>query len=192
MKKRKVPIALIVGIALVFVGFSYMLGLAVRVHIGSNRSRATVTSIEDILPDKSSGVPGTYPYVGMPVLEINGIDYVAMLEIPAHGVTLPVADTWTDKLYDSPARFCGSSYDNSLVIGGGDYSHQFSFCDKIDNGTIVTVTDMTGAQFTYSVARVDRSKDASGSWLANEDYDLTLFCRDVYSMEYIAVRCKFK
>jgi len=128
----------------------------------------------------------------MPVLVFNDVDYVALVEIPSINLTLPVADGWNSrKLYRSPARFYGSCYDHSLVIGGADNSHQFSFCDKIDTETVITVTDMTGTQFSYTVSRVDRSKSAESNWLICSDYDLTLFCRDTNSMEYIAVRCNF-
>lgn len=128
----------------------------------------------------------------MPVLGINDVDYVALIEIPSLHLSLPVADAWnSQKLYNSPVRFYGSCYDHSLVIGGADNSHHFSFCDKIDIGTVITVTDMTGTQFFYTVSRVDRSKKAESNWLIRRDYDLTLFCRDALSMEYIAVRCSF-
>ena len=113
-----------------------------------------------------------------------------MLEVPAFGLALPVADQWDSKnLHFPPGRFSGSAYDNTLVIGGADSQGQFSFCDKIDNGAVITVTDMTGVRFTYTVFRVDRAKHAESQWLVADDYDLTLFCRDAYSMEYIAVRC---
>ena len=77
-----------------------------------------------------------------------------------------------------------------MVIGGADDPRQFGFCDEIDLGVTVTVTDMTGAEFTYTVSRVDRSSSAEASWLTDAQHDLTLFCRDQYSMEYLAVRCR--
>ena len=58
-----------------------------------------------------------------PVLEINGADYAALLEIPSQGVTLPISNQWNSmRLTHSPSRFSGSAYDNSLVIGGIDHS----------------------------------------------------------------------
>ena len=143
-----------------------------------------------LLPDRTLGVPETYADPGMPNLEINGEDYVALLEIPSQGVRLPVADQWNSmELFHSPARFAGSVYDKTMVIGGADHSGQFGFCDEIEHGAVITITDMTGAQFSYTVARIDRANRAEARWLQNEAYDLTLFCRNVYSMEYIAVRC---
>ena len=192
MKKGKFPIVLVLGICLVVISFALIVGLQIRTHIGANESRKVVTRMSELLPERTAGVPGISPNPNMPVLEIHDVDYVALIEIPSLNLALPVADAWnSQKLYSSPARFYGSCYDNSLVIGGSDNSHQFSFCDKIDNGTVIIVTDMTGTQFSYTVSRVDRSKSAESNWLISRDYDLTLFCRDALSMEYVAVRCSF-
>ena len=192
MKKGKFPIVLVLGICLVVVSFTLIVGLQIRTHIGANESQKVVARMNELLFERIEGVPGTYPNLNMPVLEINDVDYVALIEIPSLNLSLPVADVWnSQKLYHSPARFYGSCYDHSLVIGGADNSYQFSFCDKIDNGTVIIVTDMTGTQFSYTVSRVDRSKSAESNWLICRDYDLTLFCRDALSMEYVAVRCSF-
>ncbi len=192
MKKRKFPSVLVLGISLVVISFSLIISLQIRTYIGASESQKVVTRMNELLPDRVLGVMGVYPNPNMPILEINDVDYVALIDIPSLNLSLPVADTWnSQKLYSSPARFYGSCYDNSLVIGGADTSHQFSFCDKIDNEAVINVTDMTGTQFSYTVSRVDRSKNAESNWLISRDYDLTLFCRDALSMEYVAVRCNF-
>ena len=192
MRKHKFPIVLTLGIVLVVVSLLMIVAFQVRNHIGAKKTQTTLAQMEQLLPERSKGTPGEYPNANMPVLQIGGMDYVALLEIPAFGISLPVADEWdTDKLFYSPARFSGSAYDHSLVIGGTDASHQFAFCDKIENGTRITITDMTGSQFTYEVTSVDRAKNAESVWLQDPEYHLTLYCRDTYSMEYIAVRCNF-
>ena len=192
MKKGKFPIVLVLGICLVVISFALIVGLQIHTHLGANESQKVVTRMNELLSERIEGVPGTYPNPNMPILAINDIDYVALIEIPSLNLSLPVADVWnSQKFYNSPARFYGSCYDHSLVIGGADNSYQFSFCDKIDNGTVIIVTDMTGTQFSYTVSRVDRSKSAESNWLISKDYDLTLFCRDALSMEYVAVRCSF-
>lgn len=126
----------------------------------------------------------------MPILQIDGVDYAALLEIPAFDIRLPIANNWnSQKLSDPPARFSGSVNQEPLVIGGADEAYQFGFCDKIENGTPITITDMTGAQFSYTVSQIDRSNSAQAQWLMKTDWDLTLFCRDKLTLEYIAVRC---
>lgn len=188
--KRKWSLPLILGLVLVLAGLGIGAFLGIRMYTGSQKSRELASQLETMLPERTVGIPGTYPNPAMPVLELQGKDYVALLEVPDYGVKLPVSDLWDQKnLYATPSRFSGSAYDGTLVIGGGNDLLQFSFCNKIENGTTVTVTDMTGAQFTYTVSTVDRAKHAEAQWLQAGDCDLTLFCQDAYSMEYIAVRC---
>lgn len=190
MLKRKTTLLLILGIALIAISLCFVLAGLIRSHIGNRTCQKVVARMEEILPERTPGTPGLYPDTGMPTLEIDGVDYVAMLEIPSAGVELPIANNWDGKkLSRSPARFSGSAYNHTLVIGGADQAKQFSFCGQIDQGALVTVTDMTGAQFTYRVSRIDRGKHAEAQWLSGAD--LTLFCRDTFSMNYIAVRCVY-
>ena len=190
MKKQRFPLIPVLGITLLLLGLGLFVVFQIQLHTGTRKSLETADKLEKILPERTQGAAGFYPDVNMPALEIDGMDYVAMLEIPTFGLQLPVAAAWNgDQLAQSPARFLGSAYDNTLVIGGADHEGQFAFCGEIDHGAAVIVTDMTGAQFTYTVARVDRAGHAPAQWLTEGDWDLTLFCHDVYAMEYIAVRC---
>lgn len=188
--KRRIPFLLIMGTCLIVLSLCCVVVVQLQQHIGAKKCQEVAMEMNKLLPDRTSGVPGVYSDSVMPVLEINGADYVALLEIPAQGVVLPVSDQWNSMgLSNSPARFSGSAYDKSLVIGGVDHPKQFGFCDEIKHDAVLSITDMTGAQFSYIVFRIDRSKHAQTQWLQNEEYDLTLFCRSAYSMEYIAVRC---
>ena len=188
--KRRIPFLLILGTCLIVLSLCCVVVVQLQQHIGAKKCQEVAMEMNKLLPDRTSGVPGAYSDSAMPVLEINGADYVALLEIPAQGVVLPVSDQWNSMgLFNSPARFSGSAYDKSLVIGGVDHPRQFGFCDEIEHDAVLNITDMTGVQFSYIVSRIDRSKHAQTQWLQNEEYDLTLFCRSAYSMEYIAVRC---
>lgn len=190
MKNRKFLFLLVLGICLILVSISMVLVVHIRMHLGVQHRQTILSSMEQVLPERTTGKPGIYLTPAMPILEIEDMDYVAMLEVPSFDVALPVADQWDrNNLFLSPCRFYGSAYDNTLIIGGADNPLQFGFCDKIEHGARITVTDMTGTQFTYTVSGVDRAKHAETQWLMDADYELTLFCHDVYSMEYIAVRC---
>ena len=190
MKKRKFSMPVILGLVLVLCSLCLVLFFQIRTRLGAQTCQQTAETLSAMIPERSAGVPGSYLQPRMPVLQIDSADYVALLEIPSLDITLPVADQWdSNRLSYSPARFFGSAYDGTLVIGGTDGPGQFRFCDKIDQGVTLTVTDMTGGQFTYTVARVDRSKEAETQWLTQSDWDLTLFCRDQQTLDYLAVRC---
>lgn len=190
MRKAKKTLPLILGVVLVVCGLCGLLAFHLRGELGVRECQKTVEKMEQLLPERTPGVPGSYVHTAMPVLQIDGKDHVAIVEIPAYGIRLPVAADWdAEGLYASPSRFYGSAYDHSLVIGGADHPRQFGFCDQIDIGAMVTVTDMTGAVFSYKVVTVERAEHAQSRWLLSEEYDLTLFCRDSGSMKYVAVRC---
>lgn len=192
MKKRKIPLLPALGVGLILISLSLLIILQVRTHMGAQQSRRIVSKMEALLPERTPGIPGTAPDSGMPVLEMEGEDYAALLEVPAFGIVLPVADQWDgSNLLASPARFFGSVYDNTLIIGGTDDPQQFGFCDEIEHGAQITVTDMTGARFAYTVCGIARADHAEASWLMDKECDLTLFCRSASSLEYIAVRCEF-
>lgn len=190
MNRKKSPALLILGICLILASLGLLLSLQFRSHRAEENCKAAAAKMANLLPEAGPGTPEMYIDPAMPVLEIDGNDYVALLDVPAFGITLPVARNW-DGSGLCPARYWGSAYNHSLVIGGGDHPWQFGFCDKIDLGAIITVTDMTGTRFAYTVARVDRAKEATAQWLTDGDFDLTIFCHDTYSMEYLAVRCVF-
>lgn len=190
MRKGKASFLLILGMALVAVSFCALLFFGLRSHLGMKKGQRVVSQLEQLLPEREPGIPGIYSDPAMPALEIEGEDYVGILEVPAFGITLPVADIWdSGKLYAAPRRFFGSVYEAPLVIGGADAKGQFAFCGQIDPGAVITFTDMTGAEFTYVVTRVDRASHAGAQWLTKDSFPLTLFCADSGSMEYLAVRC---
>lgn len=188
--KRKAPLTVWLGVGLILCGLCFALVFQLRLQAGARKREDLITRIVAYLPERTPGMPDMYPDTGMPVLEVDGDDYGAVLEVPAFSVRLPVADEWQSRnLTCCPARFSGSAYGGTLVIGGGDYPGQLDFCGKIGHGATVTVTDMTGACFSYTVVRIDRSSQAENQWLTKPEWDLTLFCRDNGTMEYIAVRC---
>lgn len=192
MKKRNYSLPLILGAGLILCSLGLMLFFRLQMQLGVKNAQQTFEILAQMLPDRTTGIPGGYAEAAMPALQIGSTDYVALLEIPSAGIALPVANTWdSNKLAFSPARFSGSAYDHTLVIGGADDPGQFGFCDQIDLGVHVTVTDMTGSTFSYTVSQVDRSDSAEVQWLTDSQHHLTLFCRDLYSMEYVAVRCDF-
>lgn len=188
MKKRWFPILLILGACLILASLSLVAVRALRRERDLYRCREVLEKMETLLPAAATDAPALSG--SMPALSVDGVDYVARLEIAALGLALPVTDAW-DKGSVIPARFGGSAYDGTLVIGGTNDPQGFGFCKTIETGTAVTVTDMTGAAFSYEVTRVDRAPSAEAAWLKDPEADLTLFCRDELAMEYIAVRCLF-
>ena len=179
-----------VGIILVLVSLITLLALQMNAKKAQTNAAELVKQIEEIIPERTNGMMDTYTVMDMPVLQIDGKDFIAIVDIPAFGVKLPVAGSWdSGKVSSFPCRFSGTVYDGSLIVGGADQKGQFDFFDRIYNETVIIVTDMTGAEYTYTVSEIIRSDSAETDVLINTDADLTLFVRDAYSLEYIIVRC---
>ena len=185
--KRKV--ILILGCLLVLTGLALALVSQFLGTQNATKARETAMQLLARMPKTTQGLPHTRQNTVMPVLELKGVDHAAVLEAPQYDVVLPVANGWDrNMLRRQPCRYYGSAYDNTLVIGGSDGKGQLDFVTRIDVGTQVLITDMTGAQFTYRVQVVERSSQANADTLCTEE-GLTLFARNSYGLEYVIVRC---
>lgn len=188
MKRNKV--LQILGILLILASFAILWVSRKNAETARVEAAQIVSRIQKYLPDKTFGMMDDYSAMAMPVYQIGGKDFSAVIEIPSLGIILPVFDKWDpEQIRAYPCRFAGTVYDGSLVVGGADQPGQFDCLDRAEIGAVVTVTDMTGAVFTYTVDRVGRSQTAEAEKLMDGSVDLTLFVRDTFSREYILVRC---
>lgn len=180
----------ILGGLLIMSSLALLLMLQVRRTQAERSNAEIVRTMETILTDRKQGAKDFDRDPEMPALEIQGEDFIALLEIPAYGLKLPVGNSW-DKgtVLVHPCRFYGSAYDGTLIIGGYDQRGQFDFFDQIQDGAAVTITDMTGSTFSYALNRVERSDSAQAEILMDDTADLTLFVRDAQGLEYIILRC---
>lgn len=179
------------GFLLILSGLGLFLFSQIQTGKAQSDCERIVAQIQSVLPEAQAGVMDSYSSMAMPVLQIGGQDYVCLIRIPAFGMELPVGSSWNSgRVSQFPCRFSGTVYDGSLIIGGADQPGQFDCFDQLDPGCEITVTDMTGAEFTYTVFRIDRSRSADAEVLNRYDADLTLFVRDSYSLEYLIVRCE--
>ena len=184
---------LIAGCLLILGSLGLLATSRIRAEWARTYSAEVVSCIESIIPERTAGDMDAYLSMEMPVLQIDGQDFVGIVEIPSFGLALPIYSSWdAGKVTSFPCRFWGTVYDGSLVVGGADQAGQFDCFDRIQDGSTVTVTDMTGGESVSTVARVDRSKSAQADVLMDYSMDLTLFVRDAYNLNYILVRCMMK
>lgn len=186
-------IIFVLGCLLIVCSLVLLIFLQTRTKQAEHTNAEIVQTMETILTDRKEGTKDFDRDPEMPALEINGEDFIGLLEIPAYGLKLPIGSMWDkETVLSYPCRFYGSAYDGSLIIGGYDQSGQFDFFDRIQTGTAIAITDMTGSTFSYTVNRIDRSNSAEAEVLINSEADLTLFVRDAQGLEYILLRCVAK
>ena len=160
------------------------------IYAAQQRAAASVDTLRTLMPDPQGAILEERRDNTMPVLSLDGTDYIGILEMPAHGSELAVCAEWR-KPSGCPCRFSGSVYDRSLQIGGTSRQGQYDFFREISVGDALFFTDMTGNRYAYTVKDICYEQHADEAALSSHDVALTLFIKNVYAFEYILVFCDF-
>lgn len=131
-----------------------------------------------------------FPDVQMPVITLNGTDYVGTLEIPSKSLSLSVIDTWSyPNLKKSPCRYSGSAYRGDLILCAHNYSTHFGCLASLEPGTSVVFTDCDGNVFRYEVTEMVILPPDGIEEMQKGDWDLTLFTCTLGGATRVTVRC---
>ena len=130
------------------------------------------------------------PDMEMPTEEVEGNDYIGVLEIPSSEISLPVMSEWSyPNLKTSPCRYSGSAYTGNLVIAAHNYRTHFGPIKNLTVGAQITFTDVKGRCFSYEVAVVEVLEPTAIQDMISEEWDLTLFTCTPGGQARVAVRC---
>ena len=113
----------------------------------------------------------------MPVLEINGYEYIGYLSIPDLELELPVMSEWDyNRLKVAPCRHFGSSRTDDLVIAAHNYKTHFGSLSSLEIGAEVIFTDMDGIVNRYTLMKEPETlaPDAVDA-VQNSGYDLVIY-----------------
>ena len=185
------------------------LGLAgYNAYEARHADKAAAQVLEELLPAVPSPVPSTAPtesapseveypdYVldpgrDMPVLTVDGADYIGVLSVPELGLELPIQSEWDyDKLRNTPCRYIGTAYQSDFVIAAHNYTRHFGRLHELSLGSTVEFTDMDGNLFCYEVREITTLSPTSIEEMKESGYDLTLFTCTVGGRSRITVRCE--
>lgn len=126
----------------------------------------------------------------MPVVEIDGYDYIGFLGLPAIGLELPVMGDWTyPQLQIAPCRYTGSTYTDDIVIMAHNYEKHFGKISKLVYGDTITFTDMDANTTAYKVVAKDILDPTAVEEMIAGDYDLTLFTCTYGGENRVTIRC---
>ena len=130
------------------------------------------------------------PGMAMPVVVVDGVAYIGILEIPALELTLPVTGEWSyDRLKIALSRYAGSAYLDNLVVMGHNYPAFFKNLGDLRPGDEICFTDADGNVFSYTVADLEQLRAVQVEDMITGDWDLTLFTCTPGGQLRIAVRC---
>lgn len=180
----------IIGLVLLIICLVLALATVFKTKQAQNGTPIIVENINNLLPDSYSISIDEYAGHDMPAIELEGTDYIGLIEVPGFSIQLPVQGDWENKdLAKGPCRFWGSIYNSDLIIGGKNQQAQFEFCQQVDIGEKINIIDMRGALFNLTVQKIERSSDVSFEKLSEGEYPLSLFVKEKYDDKYIIVRC---
>ncbi len=130
------------------------------------------------------------PNMSMPKQQVDGVDYIAKLEIPALDLDLPVISDWSyPNLKLAPCRYSGTAYLDNLVIAAHNYKSHFGSLKSLNPGDMVILTDMDGNEFRYEVIETETLQPTAIEDMTSTDYDLTLFTCTLSGSARLTVRC---
>lgn len=159
-----------------------------NIHASAKAAKEYVHTLRTLIPESQGAVLEARRDNSMPVLSLEGEDYIGILEFPAFGSALPVGANWGNSSR-YPCRHSGSVYDRSIRIGATTQAGQYDFYREISVGDTLYFTDMTGNRYSYVVADIRYTRHASEEIPDSRKSDLTLFIQNVYSFEYIQIYC---
>ncbi len=126
----------------------------------------------------------------MPVMEIDGYDYIGYLSIPAIALELPVMSDWDDtRLKIAPCRQYGSVDGKDLVIAGHNYTSHFGALKKLSAKDLVYFTDVEGNCTAYQVATSEILEPEQIEEMKNSPWDLTLYTCTIDGAHRVTIRC---
>lgn len=130
------------------------------------------------------------PDMAMPDQRIDGMDYIGVLTIDSLGLTLPIIADWDmSNLKYAPCRFSGSAYTNDLVIAAHNYPAHFGHLANLHIGDSISLCDIDGFRFDYSVAAAEVITATAPEDLYSGDWDLTLFTCTIGGQNRLCIRC---
>lgn len=112
----------------------------------------------------------------LPVVEIDGYEYVGYITIPDLDVELPVMAEWDYvRLKLAPCRQFGSSRTDDLVIAAHNYPQHFGRLKELSPGAEVIFTDMDGIVNYYAVEEITTLQPTDVEQVQKSGYDLVLY-----------------
>ena len=195
MKKPKIITSVITVLGIVLVLSSAVLFVFSNYIQGKyeENSQEIVAEMKKMIPPAKDGYTDDYRKSSMSVLEINGEDFIGIIDVPGNEKTLPICAYWDkNNVAKHPCRYTGSIYDGTLIIGGYDNSSQFAVIKTLAIGQTVEITDVSGVVYSYIVKDVEENQQATNENLKNKSCDLSLFVKNTETNDYVIVRCKLK
>ena len=198
MKRKAGKLLMTIGLLLIAAAFLLMVYNIWESKKAENMSEEILNQIKDeqdenVSSDDADEKPlyEIYPDMEMPVLTIDGVDYIGILTVPSLGLELPVAGNWSyPNLRRSPCRYKGSAYSNDMIIAGHNYSRHFGGRKNLAIGEEISFRDVDGHIFQYQVDDIEIIPGTAVEDMDAGEWDMTLFTCTYGGKSRVTIRCR--
>ena len=198
MKRKAGKLLMTIGLLLIAAAFLLMVYNIWESKKAENMSEEILNQIKDgqdenVSSDDADEKPlyEIYPDMEMPVLTIDGVDYIGILTVPSLGLELPVAGNWSyPNLRRSPCRYKGSAYRNDMIIAGHNYSRHFGGLKNLAIGEEISFRDVDGHIFQYQVDDIETIPGTAVEDMDAGEWDMTLFTCTYGGKSRVTIRCR--
>lgn len=159
-----------------------------NIHASQQQTQDYVHTLRSLIPEVQNVALEAKKDNSMPLLSLDGKDFIGILEMPLYESTLPVCADWGNPS-QYPRCLSGSIYDRSIQIGATSQAGQYDFYRELSVGDSVFFTDMEGNRYALEISDLRYKKHANQTALQSCDAALTLFIKNVYAFEYLIVFC---
>lgn len=181
-------ICIIVGVCLLAGAVVTMALWRWNINSSEEQLQYYVNTLRELIPEPQNAVPEERRDNMMPVLSVDGTDFVGIVEIPRYESALPVCADWGDSSR-YPCLFSGSVYDGTMQIGATTQKGQFDFYRELSVGDAVNLINVEGNRYTFTITDLCYEDHADQTALNQKEAQLTLFIKNIYSFEYLIVFC---
>ena len=189
LDKGLIPkICIWIGICLIVVGSLILISWQCNIHFSEKKAETYLQTLRTLIPYPQGATLEERRDNTMPILSIDGIDFVGILEMPLYESVVPVCADW-GHLTKYPCRLSGSAYDRTIQVGATSQKGQYDFYREISVGDSIYFTDVEGNRYTYTITNLRYEKNANQTTLKRAESALTLFIKNVYDFEYLIVSC---
>ena len=198
MKRKAGKLLMTIGLLLIAAAFLLMVYNIWESKKAENMSEEILNQIKDgqdenVSSDDADEKPlyEIYPDMEMPVLTIDGVDYIGILTVPSLGLELPVAGNWSyPNLRRSPCRYKGSAYSNDMIIAGHNYSRHFGGLKNLAIGEEISFRDVDGHIFQYQVDDIETIPGTAVEDMHAGEWDMTVFTCTYGGKSRVTIRCR--
>lgn len=166
-----------------------------QIHHSAQERKEVLSTLERQLPQErvhTSPISGNSER-SMPVLNVDGRDYVGIVQLPDRGVRLPVLSDWSEESAHLTAGiYRGTASNGNLIIGAGNTPGQFYSLSQVDDGESAVFTDVTGAEYRYEVTSVETIETSKFETVSahQEPWQLVLFAPSFSGIQQTVIRFK--